>query len=265
MMNYNTIQVYPAAHEGYIYLNRPDKHNAMNREMISEIRDAIGELNRAPSIRLIVISAKGKSFSSGADLTYMREQGEMTVDENRADSLDLAGMFYEIYSSPLPVITVSHGNIAGGAIGIIAACDYALTSQDSIFKFSEVQLGLVPATIAPYVMDRIGRSRSAELMLTARSFFGIEAERYGLVNKSVAREELAKELQVLLNLFRKTAPEAVKKTKQLLLEINDSDRKEKLIDITSAIIAEARASDEGKEGLNAFFEKRKAGWVNENI
>jgi methylglutaconyl-CoA hydratase len=237
----------------------------MNAEMISEIRTAMRRIKDKNNVRLLIIGGKGKSFSSGADLNYMHKQAKMTEKENYEDSLKLGSLFFEIYSFPKPVITVSLGNIAGGANGIIAASDFALTSNDAVFRFSEVNLGLVPATIAPYVLDRIGRSRCMELMLTGRTFSGSEAEKFGLVNRSVEGEETEKELQKILNLFRKAAPDALKKTKKLILDLNESDQKEKLIKKTSSIIAEARASAEGQEGLVAFFEKRKANWVNEDI
>jgi len=265
MKDYKTIKVFQTRSEGYLYLNRPDVHNAMNAEMISEIRSAISLLAEDSSTNVLVIGAKGKSFSSGADLNYMREQARMEEDENYEDSLNLGRLFYEIYSFPKPVITLSFGNIAGGANGIIAAADYSLTAKDAVFRFSEVKLGLVPATISPYILDRIGRARALELMLSGMAFSGADAERFGLVNKAVKKNEMQEELQRLLNNFRKNAPEAMEKTKRLILNLNDYKKKEQLIKMTSAIIAEARASREGKEGLNAFFEKRKANWVNENI
>lgn len=265
MEKFQTIEAYAAGIAGYIVLNRPEVHNAFNAVMISEIRHAVSGHNSNPQIRIIIIKANGRSFSSGADLNYMREQAEMDLEQNKEDSEKLGRLFYEIYASPKPVITVSHGNIAGGAIGIIAACDYAITDFNSVFRFSEVTLGLVPATISPYVIDRIGRSRSMELMLTGRKFSGREAEAMGLVNKGVETHELENELVKALRFFEKASPSAIMKTKKLLLWLNDAGVKENMIVLTSEIIAEARASEEGKEGIKAFFEKRNANWINENI
>lgn len=265
MTQYQTIEVTYSGVAGNIILNRPDVHNAFDETMISEIRDVLGRLSDQENVRVIVIKARGKSFSSGADLNYMKRQSEMTEDENLKDSENLAHLFYEIYSTPRPVITISHGYIAGGANGIIAASDYAITAENAQFRFSEVHLGLVPATISPYVLDRLGRTRSMELMLSGREFTGKEAEIYGLVNKSVPVEMLEKELDTVLQYLLKSAPLALIKTKKLLLWLNDAGAKENMIKFTSEIIAGARASDEGKEGIAAFFEKQKPSWLNENI
>jgi methylglutaconyl-CoA hydratase len=265
MKSFQTILIDVSGIAGYITLNRPEIHNAFNSEMISEIRQAVSDYNNNPGVRVIVIQANGKSFSSGADLNYMREQAEMDDRQNKEDSEKLARLFYEIYASDKPVITVSHGNIAGGANGIIAASDYAITANDSVFRFSEVTLGLIPATISPYIIDRLGRVRSMELMLTGKKFSGREAEIYGLVNRAVESMDLEKELQDILGFFRKTGPAAIKKTKKLLLWLNDAGAKENMIIPTSELISEARSSEEGREGIKAFFEKRNPNWINENI
>jgi methylglutaconyl-CoA hydratase len=265
MNNFQTILVNSSGIAGYIALNRPRVHNAFNAEMISELRQAFSEFNGNSELRLIVIRANGKSFSSGADLNYMREQAEMDERQNKEDSEKLARLFYEIYASDKMVITVSHGNISGGANGIIAASDYAITAKDSVFRFSEVTLGLVPATISPYIIDRMGRARSMELMLTGKKFSGSDAETYGLVNKAVESMDLEKELGEILGYLRKTGPAATQKTKKLLLWLNDAGVKENMIIPTSELIAEARSSEEGREGIKAFFEKRNPNWINESI
>jgi len=265
MKKYHNIRVQVEGFKGLIMFNRPEVHNAFNASMIDEIRTAVKELNSATNLRVLIIRAEGESFSSGADLNYMKEQSNMPESENFKDSKKLAALFSEILRSEVPVITVAHGNVTGGANGIVAASDFSLATTTTKFKFSEVLLGLVPATIAPYVLNRIGYSKSLELMLTARSFDGIEAENIGLVNKSVEESEINENLDQIIRSFGKSGPQAVKNTKKLLIDLIDKKQIENMIDQTSRVIAGARASEEGKEGLNSFFEKRKANWVNEKI
>jgi methylglutaconyl-CoA hydratase len=265
MKRFETIELTTEGKLGVLLLNRPDKHNAMNALMIAEIRDAILEFTEDLSVKIIVIRARGKSFSSGADLNYMKQQADMDREENLRDSKNLANMFYEIYSCPKPVISVAHGVIAGGANGIVAASDYALTTHDALFRFSEVHLGLIPATISPYVTDRIGRARAMELFLSTRPFSGKEAASYNLVNKSVDENEIEQSLNEITAFFMKSAPAALEHTKKLILDLNGADQFRKMIDKTSLLIAEARSSAEGQEGINSFFEKRKPNWIDEII
>lgn len=266
MIRHDTIEIIRRGKVGYIHLNRPEVHNAMNAAMIAELGEALIYLTAQKETRVIVIRGNGKSFSSGADLNYMKEQAAMSSKHNHEDSLRLAGMFYDIYNCSIPVITVSHGTIAGGANGIVAASDYALTTQDAVFRFSEVYLGLVPATIAPYVLDRVGRSVSLELMLSGKSFTGADAETYGLVNKAVSSVDLEKELDRVILSFLQGAPEAIKNTKKLLIALNALNMDQNIIpELTASAIAQARASKEGIEGISAFFEKRKPKWNDEGI
>lgn len=265
MKKFETIEINVSKKLGKLVLNRPEKHNAMNALMISEIRQAIDYLGEEKNVKVVLILSNGKSFSSGADLNYMREQANMSLKENIEDSRSLAKMFYEIFTCPKPVITYSHGTIAGGANGIVAASDFALTEENSTFRFSEVHLGLVPATISPYIIDRIGRGRAMELLLSGRKFSGKEAEMYNLVNKSVNYQEMQNELDGMITAFLKSAPEATRKTKELILKLSDLESFKRLSDETANIIAQARASKEGKEGINSFFEKRKPGWIDEKV
>ncbi len=265
MKKFSTIEIEINKKLGKLVLNRPEKHNAMNALMISEIREGLSFLAREESARIIIISANGESFSSGADLNYMMQQAKMPVQENLEDSRRLAKMFYEIYTCPKPVITFSSGVIAGGANGIVAASDYALTMKDSAFRFSEVHLGLVPATIAPYVTDRIGRARAMELLLSGRPFSGEEAERYNLVNKCAEKQDANTALQEIISFFMKSSPGAMYKTKGLLLKINNSSEIGELINHSSEIIAGARASEDGQEGIKSFFERRNPNWTDADI
>ena len=264
-MNYKFLELEKTNSVLQIFFNRPEVHNALNQEIIDELKEIFSGLNRDDSVRLVILRGRGKSFSSGADLNYMREQANMNMDENLEDALNLAKLFYSIYNCDKPVISVAHGNVAGGAHGIIAASDYAISTNETIFRFSEVRLGLVPATIAPYVIDRIGRARAAELLLSGKPFSGADAERYFLVNSSVPAAQLEKEVKRISDEFLKAAPGASVKTKRLIRSLSSEGLDEKRMKETAAIIAEARASDEGIEGIKSFFESRKANWLNESI
>jgi methylglutaconyl-CoA hydratase len=246
-----------------IWLNRPDFHNALNQEMISELFDSVVELNNNQEVRAIVFRGKGKSFSSGADLKYMREVADLNFEENLIDAKRLAELFYIIYSSPKFTISLAHGFIAGGANGILAACDFVLAEKQSKFRFSEVRLGLVPATISPYVVSRCGYSNSLEVMLSAEVFSAKKAKKIGLINQLSVFDALDDSLNQILSLYLSSGPSSMMKTKKLLQKYNNINISSPVITETAELIAEARASVEAIEGINAFFEKRKPNWISE--
>ena len=186
----------------YLFLNRPEVHNAIDPIMISELALILSRIEQDKELRAIVISGRGKSFSSGADLNYMKSLVNLSKRENLEDAGHLAALFDVIYNCPLPVISIAHGNVSGGANGIIAASDIAICGDNTTFRFSELKLGLVPATISPYIIRRIGESLAAELMFTSRSFSGLQAFDFGLVNKSVPEDKMESTLQSLLEEMR---------------------------------------------------------------
>lgn len=248
-----------------VYLNRPEIHNAINSEMISELSSLFESLYSESDLRLLIIRGKGKSFSSGADLNYMKELAGMSKQENSSDALILAKLFHLIYNCDIPVISVAHGNVAGGANGIIAASDYAISTNDTIFRFPELRLGLIPATIAPYLIDRMGRARSSELLLSGRAFSGFDAERYSLVNSSVPSAQMEQEIERISRDFLRSAPNNLRETKRLIRKLSPGLGDKNMMEYTAELIAEARASEEGREGIQAFFDNRKPNWVNEGI
>lgn len=264
-MNYNYIETEIINKVINITLNRPEVHNAINAIMIKELLSVFSEIEKDDELRLVIIRGKGKSFSSGADLNYMKEQALMSPQENLNDAKLLAQLFFAVYSCTLPVITIAHGNVAGGANGLVAASDYAISDDDTIFRFSEVRLGLVPATIAPYVVERIGSSKASELLLSGRPFSGFEAEKCNLVNSSVPAVSIEREVKKISSEFLKAAPNASKITKSLIRNLGNQKSIEEKISFTAEIIAKARGSVEGKEGIQSFFESRKANWLNESI
>ena len=260
MRAYKTIVMNELSGIGTIWLNRPEVHNAFNPEMISEVNDAVIFFQEKIDIRLIIIRARGKSFSSGADLNYMKELAGADLDVNLSDAKKLAEMFFTIHSCPKPLVTVLHGNVTGGANGIVAASDIALAETGTVFRFSEVHLGLVPATISPYLVRKIGLSASKDLMLTGRSFNAAEALRLSLVNYTFEPEDLDKILNGILKNLLLGGPDALSGTKKILNGIVNRNIDSGLLEFTSNAIAFSRASDEGKEGISAFFEKRRTLW-----
>jgi methylglutaconyl-CoA hydratase len=246
----------------YVFLNRPEVHNAIDSIMISELMEVFNGIASDESIRAVVIRGKGKSFSSGADLNYMHSMVKSTQRENLEDAGRLASLFDIIYNCPLPVISVAHGNVSGGANGIIAASDIVICEENTVFRFSELKLGLVPATISPYIIRRMGEFVSAELMFTGKNFSGAQAFSYGLVNRSVKEANMESALQTLLDEMKTSGPLALRKTKLLIREVSGKEIDSEIRRFTSMVLAEVRVSPEASEGIQAFLEKRKPSWSN---
>jgi methylglutaconyl-CoA hydratase len=261
MKAYETIQFELKDAIGTLWLNRPDVHNALNEQMISEIIDCVEEAGKMPEVRVLVLRGRGKSFCAGADLNYMKGIAQFGFEENYQDSKRLAKCFNAIYTCPKPTIAVVHGAAIGGANGVLAACDFVYCTDDTKFAFSEVKLGIAPATISLYVAKRIGEYGSRDLMITGRRFSGKEAEWYRLANKSVPAEELDNCVNETVKQLLTSGPEAIAACKKLIYDISNKMNFEEAIDYTARTIAELRASSEGQEGMASFLEKRKPRWV----
>ena len=261
MKSYENIEFELKENIGIVWLNRPDKHNAMNDVMMSEIIDCFNKINKNGDIRIVKLQGRGKSFCAGADLNYMKSIADFGYEENYQDSLQLAKCFNVIYTCNKPTIAVVHGAAIGGANGLLAACDFVYCDDETKFAFSEVKLGITPATISPYVTKRIGEFGSRDLMLTGRRFQGKEAEWYRLVNKSLAAEELHEYVDGVVKLLMTSGPDAMTACKNLIYDISNELTFEESIDYTAKMIAELRASKEGQEGMASFLEKRKPSWT----
>jgi len=245
-----------------IRLNRPEVHNAMNDVMIAELTETFNSFSKINDVRVVVFRGNGKSFCAGADLNYMKSIAGFGFEENMKDGKKLAALFKAIYDCPVPTIALVHGAAFGGANGLLSACDIVIAEESTTFAFSEVKLGIAPATIAPFVIKRIGEFGAKELMMTGKRFKGAEAKKWHLVNHSVKKDMLEETLQNVIKQLLSSAPGAVKETKKLIGEVVDAGGiSEKLIDSTVKKIAELRASDEGQEGMASFLEKRKPFWV----
>jgi len=259
---YNTILLEIKDGVASIKLNRPEKHNAFNAEMIAELTEAFAFLDEKQAVRLVVLSGNGPSFSAGADLNYMKAIAGFGFDENLRDAQKLAGLFETVKKCAVPVVAVVHGAVFGGANGLSAACDIVLAHEDTVFAFSEVKLGITPATISPFVIARCGEAAARELMLTGRKFTALEAYRFMLVNQVFQSENQEEQISTYIRQLLSSGPQALKACKTLIKKVTESSEEfHEVLDFTTRQIAELRASEEGQEGLAAFFDKRKPNWI----
>jgi methylglutaconyl-CoA hydratase len=243
-----------------IWFNRPAVHNALNDIMIEEFLRSIRSLNIQDKIRIILIRARGESFCAGADIRWLQRAGIHNKEENYRDSLALAMCFHELHTSRKLTVALVQGAAYGGANGFIAACDLAFATHDAVFAFPEVRMGLIPATIAPYVLKKTGHRKSLELMLTGQKFNGKVAEEIGLVNKALPAEEFEPYVGNILMNLQHAAPVAQQETKNMLNRLAVPVIDEKLIEQSAALLANIRLSAEALEGMNAFIEKRAPNW-----
>lgn len=244
-----------------ILFNRPDKHNAFTAQVISELMDAF-ETVRASNCRLLILRGAGRSFSAGADLEWMQAAAHYTKAENEKDAAQLAHMLHKLAELPVVTLACVHGACMGGGAGIAAACDIVIAQESAKFRFSEVRLGLTPGTISPFVIRAIGPRFAKALFVTGEGFDAEYAEKIGLAHYVVKNEaEMEALTEDISKLVFHAAPNAVRHAKQLVDEVADHPINEDLMHMTARHIAARRASDEGKEGLSAFLEKRKPNWV----
>ncbi len=263
MKSYHTIEFEVKDKVGTLSLNRPEVRNAINGQMIDEIIDCLENAQQLKELRVLLLRGKGKTFCAGADINWMKEAAKASVEDNYESNMQLARCFYSIYTFPIPTIAMVHGAAMGGGNGMLAACDMAYALDDTIFSFSEVKIGVIPATISPYVIKRTGEFKARELMLTAKRFDGKLASRYALINKSfTTKKELEDHINDLSAQLLENSPHALAQCKKLIAHISSSDEKlEQLMPYTARMIAEARVSEEGQEGMAAFLEKRKPKWT----
>lgn len=243
----------------HIWLNRPDVKNALNPQMIADLYDCIIRMPDSGSPRAVVIGGRGSVFCSGADLSYMRQMAGFSYDENLADATQLAGLFAVLNRCPCPVICRVQRGAYGGALGIMACCDTVIASEDSSFAFPEVRLGIVAATIAPYVIAKIGVSQARDLLLSGERFSAQRALDIGLVHQVVAAERLDEAVEHKLAEYMSAGPQAARTTKQLLAQLS-GPASEEMKQLTARLIAEVRASAEGQAGLAAALAKQQPPW-----
>ena len=245
-----------------ITINRPDKHNAFNAEIISALTGALQAADRNADVRVIVLTGAGKSFSAGADLNWMKSMAVYSEDENLEDSLKLAELMQVLDNLRKPTVARVNGHVFGGGVGLVSCCDIAVAIDSARFALSEVKLGLVPAVISPYVIAAIGERHARRFFLTAEAMVAPVAQQIGLVHEVVPAGELDTAIEKEIGLLLQGGPEAQAAAKHLVRQVchQDDDAERHLRKSTAELIAQVRVSEEGQEGLSAFLEKRKPRW-----
>lgn len=245
-----------------LHLNRPELHNAFDAELIASLTTALEALADDSKVRAVVLAGHGASFSAGADLQWMRAMASASQEDNRLDALALARLMRTLDELPKPTIARVHGASFGGGVGLVACCDIAIAAAGARFGLTESRLGLLPAVISPYVIAAIGPRQARRWFATGEHFDAATAQRIGLVHQVVAADELDAAVQAQLALLGKAGPVAAASAKVLVREVHAAgDDRDALDRANAGLIAALRASDEGREGLSAFLEKRAPNWV----
>jgi methylglutaconyl-CoA hydratase len=259
-MTYTTLETTLQQGVAVIWLNRPDVRNAMSAELIAELTDAVGAAAEDDDVRAIVLAGHGKAFCAGADLNWMKQASGYGPAENQADAARLAALLRAIAEAPKPTLARVHGPAFAGGLGLVAACDIAVASYDAKFCLTEVRIGLIPAMISPYVIRAMGPRAASRWFLSAEVFDSAEAYRMGLVQEIAPAEELDAAVDAMLGHLLQGGPAALAETKRLIRDVTHRPIDDTLVADTASRIAAARASDEGREGIASFLEKRKPRW-----
>jgi methylglutaconyl-CoA hydratase len=244
-----------------LVLNRPEVRNAFNDEVIAEFTQTFGALGAREDVRCVVLAAAGQAFCAGADLNWMRRMADYTHAENLADAAQLADMLRIIYECPKPTVARIQGDVYAGGMGLVAACDIAVSVDTAQYCLSEVKLGLIPATISPYVIRAMGARAAHRYFLTAERFDASEAHRIGFIHEVVTADALDAKVAEITQALVNASPQAVKACKQLVQDVAGQELSAELMARTVKGIADIRSSEEGKEGVQSFLQKRKPAWL----
>jgi methylglutaconyl-CoA hydratase len=259
-MTTTTLDIHISHRVAVIWMAREIVRNAFNETSIAELTEAFCTLGADPDVRAIVLAGKGPAFCAGADLAWMKRMAEFTYEQNREDALKLATMLRTIHECPKPVIARVHGDAYAGGVGLVAVCDIAVAAIGTSFCLSETKLGLIPATIGPYVIRAMGVSAARRFFLTAEKFDASEAFRIGLVHQLAPPAEIDLQINELLGTLMQTSAHAVAESKRLVRELAARPLDDALVADTAERIATIRTSDDGREGVRAFLDKRKPRW-----
>ncbi|KVM12201.1 enoyl-CoA hydratase [Burkholderia ubonensis] len=259
-MRYETIKVNEANRVATVMLARPDVRNAFNETMIAELTTAFEWLDAHAGVRAVVLAAEGTAFCAGADLNWMKKMAGYSDDENRADARKLARMLEAIHRCGKPVIARVHGDAYAGGVGLVAAADIAIAADGVKFCLSEARLGLIPATIAPYVVRAMGERAARRYFTTAEVFDGARAAALGFVHEAVPADALDETVEQLAATLVANGPDAVQACKRLVADVAGRPLDAALIEQTAEWIARTRAGAEAREGIAAFLEKRTPSW-----
>jgi methylglutaconyl-CoA hydratase len=256
-----TLEIQTLNGVGIVWMNRPEVRNAFNETMIAELTAALSALDADPAVRAVVLAGRGPAFCAGADLNWMKKMAGYGFEENHADALALARMLHRLATLSKPTIARVHGPAFAGGMGLVAACDIAVAVYDVEFCLSEVKLGLIPATIGPYVAAAMGERMARRYFLTAERFDAAEAYRIGFVQEICPGDELDATVNALLGHLVAAGPAALAATKELIRAVTNRPLSDDVVQDTATRIATVRASKEGKEGIRSFLEKRKPAWI----
>lgn len=259
-MSYSSLAVVQHKTQRSICLNRPERHNAFDEVMISELQQAFIEASMDAQVHLVVLSAAGPSFCAGADLNWMKRAVGYSHEQNRADAMELARMFYALYTCDKPVIARVHADCYAGGVGLVAAADIAIASCETHFCLPEVRLGLTPATISPYVLQAIGARAARRYFLSGERFDAHEALRMGLVHAVVEPNRLDQTVDQIASALHANSGDAMRDAKRLMREVPLQPIDATLLAFTAECIATTRTSTHGREGIDAFLEKRPPSW-----
>ena len=260
-MSYQFLQLEHRDQVTYIWLNRPELHNAFNTQVIEELHHCFTQLNERDDVRVVILAGRGKSFSAGADLNWMKHAGQASQAENEADALKLATMLHSLATLKQPTIARVHGIAFGGGMGLASACDICIASTDAKFATSEVRLGLAPSTISPYVIRAIGVRQASRYFLTAERISAEQAFNIGLAHEIAAADELDHKVDEIVQALLLGGPEAQTASKQLIQLVDQKQLTQELLLQTAQHIAHVRQGSEAKEGLNAFLNKQSPTWI----
>ena len=256
----DTVLVEIAGAVATITMNRPQAHNAFDDALIARLTDALSDVGANEDVRVVVLAGRGKSFSAGADLAHMKKAAGFSEAENVADARALAHLLMILGGLPKPTVALVQGPAYGGGVGLVSACDIAIAAERAVFALTEVRLGLIPAVISPFVVRAIGESHSRRFMLTGERFDAETALRIGLVHEVVPGEAFEARGAEMVQALLQCSPDAHRRAKALIDAVSGRPIDEALADDVARRIAAARVSDEGKEGIAAFLEKRPPEW-----
>ncbi|OTG80356.1 enoyl-CoA hydratase/isomerase family protein [Acinetobacter sp. ANC 4648] len=260
-MDFQFLQLEQKQQVATVWLNRAELYNAFNTQVIEELHQCFQHLNTREDIRVVILAGRGKSFSAGADLNWMKLAGQASIAENEADALKLAKMLQSLASLKQPTIARVQGIAFGGGMGLASACDICVASTDAKFATSEVRLGLAPSTISPYVIRAIGARQASRYFLTAERISADKAQAIGLVHEIATPEQLDQKVDEIIQALLLGGPEAQAASKQLIKMVNQSVLTEELLIQTAKHIAHVRQGTEAKNGLTAFLEKQSPAWI----
>jgi methylglutaconyl-CoA hydratase len=256
--NMGQIIVEKKMHVSWVWLNRPELHNAFNAEVISELTTLFLEMAKDADLRLVVLGGKGASFSAGADLNWMKSMKEASEEENYQDAKKLAGLFEAINNLPVPVLGRIHGAALGGGSGLVSVCDYAIGCEKTLLGFTEVRLGLIPAVISPYVISKIGESQARAWFLSGEKFSADIGLRMGLLHEVTTLDKIDTAVDERVSSFLKAGPVAAREAKNLIRVVKPFNH---FHEQTCRLIAKRRVSKEGQEGMSSLLEKKQPNWI----